>query len=99
MNNGLVFTTVLVTVGTTEFKKLVTNKGFAMSPILSGFILGIFLFMASAVNTKFAATLCALIMITAVLINGIAVFPALTSISGTKSSGDTGTGAPKHYTK
>lgn len=75
----LAVTTVLIAVGGAEAARLVTKDpnrphGFGMKPVIGGFILGLFLFAAGMVSEYLASLLCYLIIISSLLLNGLAVF-------------------------
>lgn len=76
--NGLAIMTVLVTVGSTEANRIVNGKPMNISPVLGGFVLGIFLFAFLMVNPKLGSKFCYLIIISALLINGGGLTKALT---------------------
>lgn len=76
--NGLAVTTVVVAVGSTEASRVVQGKNMAMSPVIGGFILGMFLFAFGMVNQQLAAKFCYLIIVSALLINGASLAKALT---------------------
>lgn len=71
---GLAFTTCVVVVGSTEAKLLAEKKPLAMKPVIGGFMLGIFLFAIGMANESIATKMCALIIVTALLLNGIKLF-------------------------
>lgn len=79
--NGLTIATVVIAVGTTEAKSVIGGKGFDLKPVIGGFILGIFLFGLGSVNAKLASNFCILIIITALLVNGIQVFKVFNTAS------------------
>jgi hypothetical protein len=73
----LAVTTAIVAVASTEAKNLADKKSLAMKPVVGGFILGIFLFAFGMVNESVATKLCILVIITAVLMNGVKLFSIL----------------------
>ena len=75
--NGLAVTTVVVAVGSTEASRIVQGKPMAMSPVIGGFVLGMFLFAFGMVNADLAKKFCILIIISALLINGANLAKAL----------------------
>jgi uncharacterized membrane protein YdcZ (DUF606 family) len=89
--NGLAILTVLVTVGSTEANRIVNGKKTESSPVIGGFILGIFLFAFMMVNPKLGSRFCYLIIISALLINGGGLTKALTVQKRTASATTKGT--------
>lgn len=75
--NGLAILTVVVTVGSTEANRVMNGKEQTGSPIIGGFILGIFLFAFMAVNPSLGSKFCYLIIISALLLNGNGLAKAL----------------------
>lgn len=87
--------TVVVAVGGAEVTRLADLKwnsdhknpvqqrrvGSAMSPVLGGFALGLFLFAAGIASEHLASMLCLLIVVASLLINGKNLFTVLTSIT------------------
>jgi hypothetical protein len=84
---GMAFTTVAVVVGTTELRRVADQKWNTanpkavqrkllpvMSPVIGGFVLGVFLFALGMVNEYLANLFCILLIVSALLINGISVF-------------------------
>lgn len=81
------FVTVAIAVGSNEAKKLTDGKSLAVQPVIGGFILGICLFALYEINEPIGRNFCILIIITALLVNGVAVFNVLTKLgtqNGTK---------------
>jgi uncharacterized membrane protein YdcZ (DUF606 family) len=76
--NGIALTTVLVTVGSAEANRMVQGKPLNSSPVIGGFILGIFLFTFLMLNPSLATKFCYLIIVSALLINGGGLIQALT---------------------
>lgn len=87
---GMAFTTVIVAVGSTEARRIVDvnwnnanpkavqrKTSSAMSPVIGGFILGVFLFAFGMVNEHLATLFCVLLIVSALLINGLSLFTAL----------------------
>ena len=70
-------TTVTVVVASTEAALLLENKGLSMRPVVAGFVLGIGLFSIEAVNENVATKLGTLILITALLVNGLPLLKLL----------------------
>lgn len=71
---SLAFTTCVVAVGSAEAKLLAEKKPLAMKPVLGGFMLGIFLFAIGMASESVATKMCILIIVTALLLNGIQLF-------------------------
>lgn len=75
--------TVAVAVGGAEVSRLAKikagdkNPGTVMGPVLGGFTLGLFLFAAGIASEYLATLLCLLIIISALLLNGMQVFSLL----------------------
>lgn len=74
----LIMLTVLLATGSNEAKKLHDGKGLAISPVLGGFLLGAFLFVISDVNARLGRAFCILVIVSSLLINGTALFAAIT---------------------
>lgn len=84
---SLAFTTVVITVGATQLKRLsderkgVKNLTPLMTPVFGGFVLGLFLFAFGMVSERLAKLFCILIIVGALTWNGTAaleMFQALT---------------------
>lgn len=87
--------TVLVAVGGTQATRLANQKwnadhpkamlkksvSPAMSPVLGGFALGLFLFAAGIANERLATLFCLLIVVASLLVNGHNLFSLLNSIA------------------
>jgi hypothetical protein len=84
---SMAFTTVVVVAGSTELRRVADQKWNTdnpkavprvlmspMSPVLGGFVLGIFLFALGMVNEYLANLFCILLIVAALLINGVAAF-------------------------
>lgn len=84
---GMAFTTVAIAVGSTEAKRVADMKWNTdnphakprdlvpvMTPVLGGFVLGIFLFAFGMVNEYLANLFCILIIVGSLLTNGVAMF-------------------------
>lgn len=75
--------TAAVVVGTTLTAQVV-HKTFkpenAFRVILSGFILGTALYVFNGINTQFGAAMSGLVLIGALLMNGVATITALTGV-------------------
>lgn len=74
MSAGLIYTTVLVAVASTEVKAVTEGKGPTFKPVIAGFILGSFLFLMDMVAPQVATAFCVLIIIVSLLTNGLALF-------------------------
>ena len=74
--------TVLVVVGGTEAKQVYTGKPLELKPVVSGFLLGIFLFTFGLLSESLATKLSYLVIAASLLINGV---PLLQAMSGTKT--------------
>jgi uncharacterized membrane protein YdcZ (DUF606 family) len=83
--------TVALAVGSTEAARLVHQKqnhdhpgwkqwkiSSPMHPVIAGFSLGLFLFAAGIANERLATLLCLLIVVSALLVNGIPLVTVLT---------------------
>jgi uncharacterized membrane protein YdcZ (DUF606 family) len=68
--NGLALLTVLVAVGSTEASRMVKGQKPTMSPVIGGFVLGIFLFSFMSIHPALGSKFCYLIIVSALLING-----------------------------
>ena len=75
--SSLAVTTAVVAVASTEAKHIAEKKPLAMKPVIGGFILGLFLFAFGMVNENLATKLCILVIITAILMNGVKLFSIL----------------------
>lgn len=75
--NPLILTAVVVAVGSNEAAKVASGKGFAITPVLGGFLLGAFLFVVEDVNPKLGNAFAVLILVSSLLINGQALFKAI----------------------
>lgn len=75
--NGLAILTVLVTVGSTEANRVLNGKPMDSSPVIGGFILGIFLFAFMMMHPQLGTKFCYLIIVSALLINGSGLMKAL----------------------
>ena len=73
----LAVTTSVVAVASTEAKHLADKKPLAMKPVIGGFIRGLFLFAFGMVNENVATKVCYLVIITAILMNGVKLFSIL----------------------
>lgn len=86
----MAFTTVVIAVGSAEAKRVVDSKWNTdnphakpreltpvMTPVLGGFVLGIFLFAFGMVNEYLANLFCILIIVGSLLINGMSIFELL----------------------
>jgi hypothetical protein len=84
---GMAFTTVVIVVGSAEAKRVVDSKwntdnakspqrkvSTDMSPVIGGFVLGIFLFAFGMINEYLANLFCLLLIVAALINNGLAVF-------------------------
>ena len=79
MNSGLVVITAGIAVGGAEAHSILTDKkGFQGSPVVGGFILGIFLYAFGMVQPGLTQKLCILIIIGSLLVNGDPLIRALT---------------------
>ena len=74
--------TVLVVVGGTEAKAILNGKSLPLKPVVSGFLLGLFLFTFGLLNENLATKICYLIVAASLLVNGL---PLLAAASGTKT--------------
>lgn len=79
--NGLPLLTVLVAVGSAEANRVVAGKPMVASPVIGGFILGIFLFTFMSINAQLTSKFCYLIIVSALIVNGDGLFK---SLSGNK---------------
>lgn len=85
-------TTVAVVVASTEASRITAiqhNAKYpkakvkvigAMSPVLAGFTLGLFLFAAGMANERVATLLCVLLCVSALLVNGIPLISLLSNL-------------------
>lgn len=74
--------TVLVVVGGTEASAVFKGKPLALKPVVSGFLLGLFLFTIGLLSESLATKVCYLIVAASLLVNGL---PLLQAASGTKT--------------
>lgn len=77
MSDLTVPSVVLVTVGTTEAARIAKGNGPTMKPIIAGFILGICLYGIYAIDDYLGHTFAILIVVTAILANGMTVISGL----------------------
>ena len=70
--------TVAVVVATTEAAQISNGRGVSVTPIIGGFVLGGFLFAIGAANEKLGSQFAALILVTALLINGVPLLGLVT---------------------
>ena len=75
--NGLVITTVLITVGGAEAKSFVTGKGPTFHPVLSGFIVGLFLLVIGMTSQNLGQKLCYLVIAFSLITNGASIATTL----------------------
>ncbi len=73
--------TVLVVVGGTEATAVTKGKSLALKPVVSGFLLGLFLFTFGLLSESLATKVCYLIIAASLLVNGI---PLIQAASGVK---------------
>lgn len=73
--------TVLVVVGSTEATALIKGKPPTLKPVVSGFLLGLFLFTFGLLSEPLATKVCYLVVATSLLVNGI---PLIQAVSGVK---------------
>ncbi len=73
MNTSSALVVAAVVVGTTEAKSIKAGHAPAFKPLLGGFMLGIFLIALAAANDHLANLFGVLIVISAILLNGIPV--------------------------
>lgn len=73
----LAITTSVVAVASAEAKNLADKQPLAMKPVIGGFILGLFLFAFGMVNENVATKVCYLVIVTAILMNGVKLFSIL----------------------
>ena len=73
----LAVTTSVVAVASAQASKLADKKPLEMKPVIGGFILGLFLFAFGMVDEKLASKLCILVIVTAILMNGVKLFQIL----------------------
>lgn len=77
--NLLVIVTVLAIVGSGEARGLVAGKPPTFHPVLSGFFVGLFLYVFALINSDLAAKLCYLFIAFALIANGAPIVTALNS--------------------
>lgn len=73
--------TVLVVVGGTEASAAVKGKPLTLKPVVSGFLLGLFLFTIGLLSEDLATKICYLIIAASLLVNGL---PLIQAASGVK---------------
>lgn len=76
------FTTTAIVVGTTYAGEAVQHKPMTFRPLISGWVLGLFLVLVSEVSPRSSDAFMALVVITAILINGPKFFPAVNKLVG-----------------
>lgn len=74
--SGLVAVAVFTAVGSTEIAQVVKGGKPTMRPIIGGFLLGSFLLVIANVNNDLAVAFCVLVIIAALLTNGVTVLNA-----------------------
>jgi hypothetical protein len=74
---ALAVTTAVIAAGSAEAKLLAEKKPMEMKPVIGGFILGLFLFAFGMVNENVATKVCYLVIVTAILMNGVKLFQIL----------------------
>ena len=84
--NGLTIITVLVVVGSAEAKRVIAGQKMNSSPVIGGFILGIFLFALTLANTQLAAKMCYFLIVAALVWNGTELAKALNPKPATKTA-------------
>ena len=89
---SLVLITCLTVVGTGEAKGVVTGKKPTMRPVLAGFLLGVFLFIFGLASDSFGAKICYLVIVFALIANGLPLVQALTP-KATPTQSPVGSGA------
>ncbi len=75
--SDIVPVTVLVLVGSTELKQILTKTGPTMTPVIAGFIVGVGLYAIDGVNSELAKVFSILIIIGALIANGEPIFSKL----------------------
>lgn len=70
-------TVVAVVVGTTYGANAVKKKPLTIKPLIAGWILGLFLFVIDEVSPDIGSAFGALAMVSALLVNGGDLFPAI----------------------
>lgn len=68
---------VAVTVGFTEADQLFSGKGFTMKPVIGGFLLGLFLYGISELDSGLGAIFATLVVVNAIIRHGGTVFGKL----------------------
>lgn len=58
---------VVVTVGLSEADRVIHKQSFSMKPVIGGFILGVFLFAISELDSQLGSIFAALIVLNAVI--------------------------------
>jgi len=74
--------TVLVVVGGTEASAAISGKPLPFKPVVSGFLLGLFLFTFGLLSESLATKVCYLIIAASLLVNGL---PLIQAASGAKT--------------
>ena len=77
--NSLAFTTAIVAVGSTELRHIHNGGKVVAHPVIAGFLLGLFLFAIGAASENIGSKLCVLLIITSLLVNGMAIFGTIDS--------------------
>lgn len=71
------FLTVLVVVGGAEASRITQGKPLVFKPVVSGFLLGLFLFVFGIASEQVATKICYLIIVASLLANGIPLVNAV----------------------
>ena len=74
MNASGAFVTVGVVVGSAEAKRISSGQAPNFKPLIGGFMLGLFLLGLNEINTRIADLFAILIVVSAILVNGIPIF-------------------------
>jgi len=67
----------IVAGGSTVIRKLAVDHAVTMKPVLAGFLLGAALYLVDAIDHGIATAFGALILVTALLVNGGAVYAVI----------------------
>lgn len=69
--------TVVVAVGSAEAARVAKKEPMNMSPVIGGFLLGVFLFAFGMISESVATKFCVLIIVASLLVNGLPFFQML----------------------
>ena len=86
MSSTGVLTTVGVVVATTEAAAIISRRSLSMRPVIGGFVLGLFLFTIDGLAPAISNDVMALIIVSAILLNGSSLITLLINAPKTAKS-------------